>query len=164
MKLCKLFGIQKKLDEQIIKEHGLEDQKLLFKKFLALRVELGELANETRCFKYWSYKEPAPVKKILEEFVDCIHFLLSIAIDIDFPIEKYDFTPYIQDQQDLVSQFNACFYTIYAAEERFSNFNVKYMFENFLGLGKMLGFSYEDIENAYLEKNKINFERLANHY
>lgn len=164
MKLNKLFELQKKLDSRIVREHELEEQTLLFKKFLALKVELGELANETRCFKYWSYKEPSPKKNILEEFVDCVHFLLSIAIDVDFPIAKYDFTPYIQDSKDIVAQFNACFYTVYVAEERCSKFSIRYMFENFLGLGSMLGFSYEDIEKAYLEKNQINLERLATGY
>lgn len=54
MELKELFEMQKKLDEHIIEEKGLEGQDLLPKKILALQVELGELANEWRGFKFWS--------------------------------------------------------------------------------------------------------------
>nr|QRZ17780.1 dUTP diphosphatase [Virgibacillus sp. AGTR] len=54
MNLNKLFPIQKELDTRIEREKGLEGQNLLDKKILALQVELGELANEWRGFKFWS--------------------------------------------------------------------------------------------------------------
>src|SRR5690625_2371786 len=54
MNLQKLFETQKKLDERIVKEKGLEGKDLLDKKILALQVELGEIANEFRGFKFWS--------------------------------------------------------------------------------------------------------------
>src|SRR5690625_5238764 len=46
--------MQAELDKKIVKEKGLEGQDLLDKKILALQVELGELANEWRGFKFWS--------------------------------------------------------------------------------------------------------------
>ncbi len=49
-----LFQSQKQLDDHIEKEKGLQGQDLLDKKILALQVELGELANEWRWFKFWS--------------------------------------------------------------------------------------------------------------
>src|SRR5699024_523818 len=52
--LQKLSKIQKQLDYRIVKEHGLEGQDLLDKKILALQVELGELAQNWRGFKFWS--------------------------------------------------------------------------------------------------------------
>lgn len=65
MNLYKLFKIQAKLDEKIVKEKGLEGQDLLDKKILALQVELGELANEWRGFKFWSNdQKPRTVKYI----------------------------------------------------------------------------------------------------
>lgn len=51
-----LFSKQEKLDQYIIENHQLHDQDLFEEKMLALLVELGELANETRCFKFWSEK------------------------------------------------------------------------------------------------------------
>src|SRR5690625_2546043 len=62
MNLSKLFKIQKQLDERIVKEKGLEGQDLLDKKILALQVELGELAQNWRGFKYWSNDQDPRIK------------------------------------------------------------------------------------------------------
>ena len=82
MNVSHLFAIQKVLDDRILAEHGLEGSDLFVKKIIALHVELGELANETRSFKYWSKKGPSPREIILEEFVDVLHFTLSLGIDL----------------------------------------------------------------------------------
>ncbi|CAM5579582.1 hypothetical protein LSPH24S_09404 [Lysinibacillus sphaericus] len=55
MNLQQLFTMQKELDDFIAKTQNIEHD--VFKeKGLALMVELAELANETRCFKFWSTK------------------------------------------------------------------------------------------------------------
>src|SRR5690606_36397479 len=77
----KLFSMQRELDERIIVEHQLTGTYFL-ERLLALQVEVGELANETRCFKYWSLKPPAERAVILEEYVDGIHFILSIGLSL----------------------------------------------------------------------------------
>ena len=38
------------------------------------------------------------------------------------------------------------------------------MFGKFLGLGEMLGFTWEEVEGAYLRKNAVNHERQNNGY
>lgn len=48
------------------------------KRLLALLVELHELANETKCFKFWSVNPNGKKDKILMEYVDVLHFTLSI--------------------------------------------------------------------------------------
>lgn len=55
MNLQNLFELQKQLDEHIYEDHPVQDgEDRLAKKILALQVELGELANEWRGFKFWS--------------------------------------------------------------------------------------------------------------
>ena len=54
MNISELYEMQRELDNRICKEHRLEGMNLVPSKILALQVELGELANETRCFKFWS--------------------------------------------------------------------------------------------------------------
>lgn len=44
-----MFEHQKVLDDRIIKKHQLEDKDLIENKLVALLVEIGELANATRC-------------------------------------------------------------------------------------------------------------------
>src|SRR5690606_12185173 len=66
MNLAKLFEMQKELDDRILAEHPIQEGEVrLAKKILALLVELGELANEARFFKFWSHdQEPRTEVKI----------------------------------------------------------------------------------------------------
>lgn len=73
MNFKKLFNMQQQLDNRIKEEHNIHTESLFDRKILALQVELGELANETRCFKFWSKKPSAQWNIILEEYVDGIH-------------------------------------------------------------------------------------------
>lgn len=54
MNLAQMFAYQKIMDNEIVKEKGLEGQNLLPMKKLALQVALGKLANEWSGFKFWS--------------------------------------------------------------------------------------------------------------
>ena len=81
MNLQQLFTMQRQLDQHIEDKHQLHKEDLVPRKLLALLVEMGELANETRCFKFWSVKPPAEDAVILEEFVDGVHFILSLGIE-----------------------------------------------------------------------------------
>src|SRR3954453_14525850 len=103
MNVEKLFKMQDALDRHIEEKHGLENTNLIEKKILALLVEVGELANETRCFKFWSLKGPSEREIILAEYVDGIHFILSLANDYGFQLsvpEEFSF-----EQRDLTQQF-----------------------------------------------------------
>ena len=58
MNLQKLFTMQEALDHYIQTNKQVTED-VFTKKGLALLVELAELANETRCFKFWSEKGPS---------------------------------------------------------------------------------------------------------
>src|SRR5699024_1815575 len=81
MEWDKLYDMQQNLDNYIADNHNLLPQAIFSKKLMALLVELGECANETRCFKFWSTKAPSERHVILEEYVDVLHFMLSLGID-----------------------------------------------------------------------------------
>ncbi|AJA49969.1 hypothetical protein CPAST_c39310 [Clostridium pasteurianum DSM 525 = ATCC 6013] len=161
MNLEKLFTLQKELDNRILKEHNLNGEILFSQKALALQVELGELANETRCFKYWSKKSPSPEENILEEFVDCLHFILSIGIDKKFQhieITVGNYGDEITDQfLDIFIDIND--FLICSSIDHYIT-----LLEDFLSLGLSLGFTESKIEEAYLKKNLINHERQDNGY
>src|SRR5690625_1594587 len=82
--------MQRNLDKYIESNHQLEGQDLIEEKMLALLVELGEMANETRCFKFWSTKGKSDQGIILEEYVDNIHFLLSIGLEKGYHFTQID--------------------------------------------------------------------------
>ncbi|WNF36441.1 dUTP diphosphatase [Bacillaceae bacterium IKA-2] len=176
--LAKLFEAQKVLEERIVKEHNLQGCNLLPHKFLALQVELGELANEQRTWKYWS-KDQKPRKSIpkvewangkpnkviknplLEEYVDCLHCVLDIGLEIDANINRV-FTTEVYPET--VTQFNRLYREIGSLWDYGRLPRYYWIVEMFIGLGSILGFTWEQIEDAYFEKNETNHKRQEQGY
>lgn len=161
MDWTKLFTMQKELDRYIELNHHLSDQNDLFrKKHLALLVELGELANETRCFKFWSTKARSPKPIILEEFVDGVHFILSLGL-----VKGLRFSSQVEEPGlDETDQFNKVFEASMSFKSKPTQDHYNELFINFLQLGKLLGFSEEDIQKAYMAKNEENYKRQNEGY
>ena len=93
MELKQLLEMQYNLDEFIIESKSLQtlDPKVrLTNTILALMVEMGEFANELKSFKFWSNKPPSPKEVHLEEFVDVLHFFLSIANQMGYSAEEIE--------------------------------------------------------------------------
>lgn len=160
--LAKLFMMQKELDTKIETQHQLQQEILFDRKILALLVEVGELANETRCFKFWSVKPPASIDVILEEYVDGIHFILSLGLEID--IEPTIHFENKQDKRTVTEQFLYVYQSITLFKDERSISMYKNMFEEYLFLGELLGFSSAQIEKAYVSKNEVNHERQKQGY
>jgi dimeric dUTPase (all-alpha-NTP-PPase superfamily) len=190
MNIAKLFEMQRKLDEHIMTEHPeLRGQDNLPWKILALLVEIGELANEWRGFKKWSRDQKPRTKvlvkdwfeglqhhqefknPLLEEFADGLSFILSIGLELNIEdgevVIDSDYT-----EENGVDTFNKLFETItdlrhmieYSAYVDVVD-QYEIMFNLFVGLGeKFLGFTQEQIEQAYFRKNKINHERQVQGY
>lgn len=96
MRIAELLERQKATDE-LIKANMSEqitDREMLTNTILACMVELGEMANEIKTFKHWSKKPASDRVVILEEYIDVVHFVLSIANQLDF------------NAQDIVDMYN----------------------------------------------------------
>lgn len=158
MDFTNLFLTQGKLDDHISKKHNLSGKSLLSEKLLALQVEIAELANETRCFKFWSTKGPSSTDRILEEYVDCLHFLLTIGLDKEFNCLNFT-TPKEGLSDNITNQFLNLYIDINDFIICSSKDHYQTLFEDFLFLGVSLGFSEEEIEDAYYVKNNINHQR-----
>ncbi|MBO9130590.1 dUTP diphosphatase [Bacillus sp. 165] len=163
MDLLHLFKLQRELDERILREHNLEPKKLLKEKMLALLVEVGELANETRCFKYWSNKPSSERQVVLEEYVDGLHFILSIGIDLGID-KNFLFYKCAQTTKTTVEVFLDVYTKINRFREQPSITNYIEMFTGYLRLGQALNFTESDIEGAYLAKNEVNHARQTQGY
>ena len=186
MNLQKLFEAQAVLDEHIMKEHPelLENDSNLDWKLLALQVELGECANEWRGFKKWSQDQKPRIQVLtnnpdktdknkpwvlrnllIEEYVDCLHFILSIGLELDAE-EDLEWDELSSDVDDVIEQFSMVFKKISELSGRINtpDWLWRDTFEEFYLLGKLLGFTWEQIEAAYFEKNKINHHRQESGY
>lgn len=156
-----LMKIQNELDTRIFTIHQTSRSQTRNDRILALLVEVGELANETRCFKYWSTKKASADEVIFEEFSDVVHFALSLGIDLDFKDEEVHF-----EKSSL--SLNDQFHRVYACIHQFSKSQEKedyvHMMQTIFTLADSLGLDAEGIRERYLLKNKKNHQRQDDHY
>jgi dimeric dUTPase (all-alpha-NTP-PPase superfamily) len=160
MKLTNLFKKQAELDAHIVEKHNLQGQNLLQKKVLALTVELSELANEIPAeWKFWSNK-PNNTEKALVEYVDALHFALSIGNE--WGMEEKEFTPY--SNITMQDTFHDMIYEIlgFLRDDNAGNY-IRFMRE-FLAMPKLLGFTWEQVESAYFAKHEVNYQRQQEGY
>ncbi len=158
-----LFNMQQTLDSRIENEHGLQNEELFQKKVLALLVELGELANETRCFKFWSQKPASHPDIILEEYVDGLHFIMSLGLEKGYHYGESTLYGY-ETVEELTLAFQDVYGKVHLFQEDPSEKRYNELFSSFLLLGVKLGFSEEDIQKAYFDKNEKNHQRQEEGY
>ncbi|KIL46277.1 dUTP diphosphatase [Jeotgalibacillus campisalis] len=161
MEWTRLYDMQQQLDAFIEKEKNVENQDLFTKKIVALFVEVGELANETRCFKFWSEKDPSDKDVILEEYVDGIHFLLSLGIEKGFRFEGLKRSA---EPTDLTDQFKALYGCIHEFAVQPSKRTYERTMAAYLDIGHTLEFTEEEVLQAYRDKNEINILRQQQGY
>ncbi|MDQ0270063.1 dUTP diphosphatase [Cytobacillus purgationiresistens] len=159
----KLFIMQRGLDAHIESNHNLGEEDLFDRKVLALLVELGELANETRCFKFWSLKPSAPKETILEEYVDGVHFILSLGIECGYTNES-DYSASLKKQESVTEQFIYMFEVINQFKKTRSLEDFRIVFQAYIHLGEYLGFQATETERAYIKKNEVNYKRQQDGY
>ena len=197
MNLKQLFEVQSVLDARIDTNHPVQDgEDRLEKKHAALLVELGEMFNEHRGFKFWSTDQTPNNNKyctncggtgykpcirnmhnfniieekskecnlchgkgyrdyLLEELVDCLHFILSIGLELE--MDHFVVAPFTHDKREVE-------YTFIQLMQMDWTGDYETGFDLFLGLCKLLGYTGEQIEQAYFEKNEINHTRQEQGY
>jgi len=157
-----LYEMQKTLDARIIREKGLEGQDLLPNTVLALQVEIGELANEWRGFKHWSNDREPRRERMLEEYVDCLHFFLSIARQLDIPVEKLEHTDSSVIERETIAGFSGLMSSVGMIRVYEPAFY--HSWNDFIALGECFGFTWDEIVAAYMDKNRVNHERQETGY
>lgn len=158
--LKEMFTMQKALNEAILKEFG-QDSITGEKLQLAIIDELGELTHELKGDWCWWKKTQKPVdrKRVLEELVDVYHFVMTFELifcpnGIEDILSSYRF--YIETFGEGISG-------------RLDNFiiNVSYngdKLAQLLYLTERLGFSFDEVYQEYINKNRENYDRLARGY
>jgi len=151
-----LKDIQRALDLSIMEPRGLIYEDTLFDRIMAAVVELGEVANEVRHFKFWSTKGPSSREIILEELVDVLHFVLSL-MNIAGETPK-DVVAYKRES------LNMQFLQMIAQLINFRPGDSQALAATFMGLAMWLGFEDGEIEEAYMKKNEVNYKRQKEGY
>ena len=159
--LKELYSLQKGLDKEIAEKHNVTYESTFEKRLLALFVELGEFANETRCFKFWSLKGPSEKDVILDEYADAIHFFLSLGLAIG--IDDFHFS-FLKDEKTLSQAILGVYEKVLEFDKDRNEERYRNAFQSFLDLLPLMGYGFQDMEEAYKKKLAVNYKRQETHY
>ncbi|MDR2636474.1 MAG: dUTP diphosphatase [Mycoplasmataceae bacterium] len=157
---------QDELDREILLNSNTNYSDTFNERKLAILVELGELSNEIRSFKYWSVKSGSESCVILEEYVDTIHFISGFCVQYQIaPTFEIPDNIRLLAKKEITKKINKLFKLITKLKENKNNVKIiKKFYKKYLEFGYGLGYTIEDIKNAYDKKNLINHTRQDNKY
>ena len=159
--LKELYSLQADLDKDIADKHGVTYETTHKKRLLALIIEIGELANETRCFKYWSNKGSSPKEVVIEEYADGLHFLLSLGIPLNTQKFEYEL---LDEKDDLTDLFHKMYSKSTLLVDHYDLDHYVDAMQLYLNIAKKLGFSEDDIISSYKAKLHVNYVRQETNY
>lgn len=152
-----VYNENKKLDETFDVLYDNHNEDIVRKNILELLVEISELANETRCFKYWSVKKVDNREEILEEFADCMLMSLYFCNMIELDIENISLK---DTESDIIKQFLKLYEISSKLSVSLEKDTIIDILINLVNLGKLLNFSEEEIIDGCLKKIKKNHSRF----
>ena len=159
--LKKLYQKQAELDQRIADNHSVSYETTRERRILALLVEIGEFANATRCFKYWSNKPSETQEIVLDEYVDGLHFFLSLGIDIKVNKKNYNYTKHADNLTKQVLEVYRLASIFYKKQDEKSYIKA---FQAFINIVPLLKVRWTTIEKAYYKKLGENYSRQDNNY
>ena len=158
MDIKKMLQAQKELDKANFKKGGVDEYPLQQVK-TAYRVELGELLNEWQGFKFWKANKVIDRDKMVEEWADCMHFALSLESYLCEAKEEEESPDEFECDDFNCLEFDSEYKVI---NDCFSIISTRMI--DTVALGLKLGFTLKELEQAYWNKYKINWERVNNGY
>lgn len=160
--ITELVPLQAELDKDIAIKHNVTYENTTNKRLLALMVELSELANSTRTFKYWSNKGPESRERVLDEAADVLHFYLSKFIELDITVRIFDIS--LASKRELTDLF---IYDYNLLAKYYENRDVEIFLESFkvyLLIVSLLGFDNKELIAGYKSKLQVNYSRQKSNY
>ena len=161
IELEELFKAQAKLDQTIADNHHISYETTRHRRIMACLVEIGELANATRCFKYWSNKGKESDDIVLDEYADGLHFFLSLGVDIKTAKKCYNIT---KPLDNLTDQFLLVYHRLDEFRKKQDDRSYIKAFQAFLNLLPLLGYRWRHLKDAYYKKLGVNYNRQENNY
>lgn len=167
--LSELKDVQSLLDNHIWTKKGLSREETQNKRLTALLVEFFEFVNATEDFKYWKSTEPSR-DKIVEEYIDILHFALSLSVDFDHEIHHLADKGIAETSMELTLEI--LIDRIPSLVKKVKKVKTKEEKEIYFLLlighvqmiGAKLDLTEEQVIQKYLEKNKINYDRQKQGY
>lgn len=160
-----MLPMQSKLDKSIMSAYGLTE---IDKENLRMAIldEVGELTHELKGDWCWWKKTQAPVddKKVLGELVDIWHFVLSYQNHFNFGKETLlCFLDEVEISDRFLERFREGYLTLPIALTLLVS-DGNSIIEMLIAITEYIGFTIEQVYEAYCGKNKINYQRLESGY
>ena len=160
-----MLQMQAKLDEAIMNEYGLTeiDEENLR---MAILDEVGELTHELKGnWCWWKKTQPQVDKeKVLGELVDIWHFVLSYQNN--FKGCENGILNNLMFERNSDSILNLLVtneYNLSGELTDLATFDI-FKMERLVAITEHLGFTIEQVYEAYCDKNKVNYQRLKEGY
>lgn len=156
---------QDELNSAIMKEYGLTT---ISKEQIDLATldEIGEFTHELKGNWCWWKKTQAPVddKKVLGELVDVWHFVLSYQNHFINGEKVIEYTcTFKRNSKNILSLMRNNEFGLTVAFSDLVSWKWNKL-ERLIAITEYLGFTVEQVYEAYCEKNKINYQRLKEGY
>lgn len=157
-----IYNRNKKLDDIFMNKYMYAEKKYYEKNCLELIVELCELANESKCFKYWTVKK-SNKELVLEEFADSL--LMVFYMFNTYNIDSVS-TVNVDMSDDVLESFNILIRmcTNLMNRDNIDELFLKGIFTRLINIGKLLELSDDEIIDACYKKIIKNEERLSSDY
>lgn len=149
MNILSLTECQKEKNNKILTNDNLSEYKLFARKHLELQVKLSSLAQETKCYKYWiDDNSQLDMDLIFNKYIDFLAHVINLGLDKNY-IENYELelrpNDYCLSDQFLNLYIDINDLIISPSIDHFST-----LLEDVLSLGVTLGYSEEQIINAFI--------------
>lgn len=146
MNLKSIYDFQKEHENKLQYRVEVQGKLLLSQKLLALQVKLGELANETQCFKFWLTKKSPANRLIIERYVEVLYTIFSIGIEKGFNETEFtvkhvscELTEHFLNLFIDLNDFLVC-----SSKDQYIT-----LIEDVLSLSLILGFNEDDILDTH---------------
>lgn len=155
---------QNKLDVFIYESNEIKDVgEIEFEKLTALDIELSELANEIKFFKYWKKDKYIDRAKVIEEACDCFHFILSLANDNEVNMQVMPYGTFTRDIGTLYRYIKATIWKDIYLDDNWEC-GLKRILMLLVAMIEELDFTYSDLIREYDRKYEINIKRQKEGY
>ena len=153
--LEEVYKNNNKLDDIFIEQFSKKDKDMYKKNKLELLVEIGEFANETKCFKYWTNKT-SNRDLVLEEFADCIIMTLCLYNYKNLILEDLEYNKK-EDINDNIAYLYKLGSNFYFNDDKDT---LKEILFNLINVASLLNITKDEIVEASLKKIELDTKRM----
>lgn len=150
MNIQTLLKHEEELIKNIAIDNTLNDYTLFARKHLQLHIKMSDLANETKCYKYWVGEiDSVNLENVFQKYISCFHQILFLGLDSKF--ENLESITAQNTDSCLSDQFLNLYIDINDSIMSSSEDHFITLVEDYLTLGNSLGFSEKQITNGILD-------------